>query len=146
LEILFTGESHETLSLFVLGRTHPNSTEYWDANWLTMNVRAELGAFKGNVSGDIQTSELVCFQKDLKHFYQTLKGTVSFQTLEEWIMINLEASKLGQIKITGFVKDGYSFGNRNVLYFTLETDQTFLLTPMNQLQQAISTFPVIGQP
>jgi hypothetical protein len=144
-EIRFVGEPPDNfLSLLVLGRSHPNSTDYWDGNWLTAGLTVKVGSFEGKVSGHIRAEELVSFNRDLQTLFQKLTGEAAFKTMEDWLMIRVECNKLGHIKITGFVLDDHIDGN--TLNFTLSTDQTFLPAPMRQIEQVLGQFPVIGHP
>jgi hypothetical protein len=142
IEIKFTGESGDFLSFRVLGRSHPEATDYWDGNWLRIGGIVSLGAFQGNVSGDIRVEELQAFSNSLNHLYETLTGEAIFETLEDWLKIRIWVDKLGQITLSGFVKNGVFDQNR--LSFVTYADQTFLSVPIKQIEQAIKQFPLRG--
>ena len=145
-EIRFVGEPRDNfLALLVLGRSHPDSIDYWDGNWLTASLTAHVGAFEGTVSGDIRAEELVSFNRDLQTLFQKLTGEAVLKTMETWFAIHFECNRLGHIKITGFVTDKHH-GDGNTLEFVMSIDQTFLPEPMRQLEQVVDQFPVIGHP
>ena len=143
LEIRFGGEDNNYIALVVLGRSYPNASDYWDGNWLNAKCVLSIGAFSGQPTGFIRAEELRSFYDELTIINQKLKGRVDFQTMENWLEIEVKASKMGHIHISGLASD--NFGGRNSLSFHMETDQTFLKKPLKQLEIAIQKFPTVGK-
>jgi hypothetical protein len=137
-ELSFFGDD-PSLILKILGYAHPDSAYDWDRQWLNANLKVDVGSFTGDITRDIQTKELNDFCDQLQKFYRTLSGEAVLNTLEHWLMIKLEADKLGGIHITGFVQDGVYDENR--LHFTLYTDQTYLPSVISQLKNILARFP-----
>jgi hypothetical protein len=143
IEVRFQEIPDEFLSLRVLGRAFPDSTSYWDTIVLRVEFTAKVSVFQGTVTRDLRVDEIEKFNNELRILYENLTGVAVLETLDKWIMIKVEALKLGHIRITGFVKDGVY--DDNSLNFALATDQTFLSTPLERLRKVLDEFPVIGQ-
>jgi hypothetical protein len=145
IEIRFGGEQVEFLLITVRGRAYRQSQDYWDGNWLLVTAAVRAGKFTGEIPGMLRAEELQQFSDDLRSFRQSLTGSVVFDTMEGWLNLRIEPSKTGRIAIEGEIQDDVSAPFNN-LEFNLEMDQTFLLTPLQQLEQVVKAFPVVGKP
>lgn len=137
------GERTEYLAIELLGRSHPSSRDYWDGNWLIAKVRVVAGGFRGNVTGDLRTSELVGFYNQLLRLHESLQGTAEFTTLEEWLSIRVIGDGKGHMRFECEVRDQPGIGN--TLTCAISLDQTFVLPMLNQLREAMDRYPVIDQ-
>lgn len=144
-EIRFGGEQVEFLSITVRGRAYRHSQDYWDGNWLLVTVVVHAGKFTGDVPGLMRAEEFQKFSGELRAFQQTLAGAVTFETTEEWLSLRFEVNRLGEIEIAGSLSDEVNFPY-NTLKFTLKSDQSFLTKALQQLEQVVKAFPVIGKP
>ncbi len=141
-EIHFTGESDDFLSFKALGRSHPEATDSSDGNWLRIWAKVSVGDFQGNVSGDIHLVELQAFSNAISQFHETLTGEALLEVWEGWLKLRVSADKLGQIQLSGFLKNGFYL--ENSLNFVLYTDQTFLTTPIKQIKCVLKEYPFRG--
>ena len=114
--------------------------DYWDDNWLNVNITIQAGGFSGNAEANIITSELERFLAELKPLYETLSGTAVFKTLEEQLDLQLIGDGKGHIELNGIVADQAGIGNR--LHFTLHFDQTQLRVSICELEKVLKQFPV----
>jgi hypothetical protein len=142
IEVRFQHKTDEFLSLRILGRVFPDSESYWDANTLNVEFTARVSVFEGTVKRNLMVDEIERFHNGLRHLHENLTGAAVLETLDRWIMIRVEALEFGHIVITGFVKNGVY--DDNSLNFALNTDQTFLSTPLTQLKKALKEFSVAG--
>jgi hypothetical protein len=136
------GESAEYLTLEVLGRSYPGSTDFWDGNWLHTHVEVAVGGFRGSVEGDIRVPEFISFYEQLEVLYRSLEGAAEFSTLESWLSLHVVGDGRGHVVVNGEVQDTPGVGNR--LQWRIETDQTSLRTMLRGLRRAIVGFPVLG--
>lgn len=142
--VFFGGEPpNNSLKISVFGYARPDSTDYWDGNWVRTNAKIKCGGFSGNVSGLMRIDELKMFYDNLKQLHGDLHGGVTFITMEEWLEIKVHATKLGQIGISGFLREYHFTSNR--LIFGFEIDQTFLRNSINQLETVLKHFPIRGE-
>ena len=142
LEIVFGNPDNEFLMIEILGRSYPNYTDYLDGNWLNARVVLSVGGFKGQVGGYLRGEEFLSFRDEIAKLSTTLSGKATFSTMEEQNSINLTGDGKGHVILRGQVRD--QAGTANTLNFTIELDQTFLPGILKVLDEALTTFPVLG--
>lgn len=69
---------------------------------------------------------------------------MSFETLEEQVVLRVVGDGRGHLERTGELRDIAGIGNR--LIFALNFDQTYLPAIRRQLDALIDSYPVLGQP
>ncbi len=136
----FGQSEHERLEIDVLSYERQPVGEYYDDNWLRVEIRVHAGGFRGKVSATILAAELDGFLQKLKSLYQTLSGNAEFITLEEQLTLNLIGDGKGHIELRGEVTDQPGIGNR--LSFTLQFDQSQLAGSIRELERVVAQFPV----
>jgi hypothetical protein len=114
--------------------------EFYDDNWLTVEISVHAGGFHGKAGAALITSELVNFASELVPLFETLKGSARFETIEEQLSLRLVGDGKGHIELRGEVADRAGTGNR--LRFTLQFDQSQLGISIRQLEKVTSQFPV----
>lgn len=67
-----------------------------------------------------------------------------FETMEDWIALELIVAPRGHITVMGNVCD--VLGTRSKLEFEFEIDLTSLPPVCNQLEKVVHQFPVRGRP
>jgi hypothetical protein len=134
------GEKAEYISLAVSGREYPNSTDYWDANWLICTVEIAVGPFRGRVGGMVRADELEVFAGQLQQLNERLHGEAEFSTMEEWLSLRLVGDGRGRIEARCQVSDKPSDGS--TLTCCLIVDQTLLPPLLRELSDLIKAYPV----
>jgi len=140
MEIHIGQSEHEFILLDVISRSYPNTNDFYDGNWLNINLVVKAGCFNGTVTNQIRADELASFQAKLAKLYKSLSGSVKFLTLEGWLSFEIAGDGKGRFSCIGKVAD--EFGHGNVLNFKLYLDQTFLPEILNGLEKVTSAFPV----
>jgi hypothetical protein len=136
----FGQTQHERIEIEVFRYERSPVGEYYDDNWLIVQVRVWVGGFRGKVDCTFITEELVAFLTQLRLLYQSLLGTAKFTTLEEQLYLRLTGDGKGHIELSGEIADQPDIGNR--LHFTLHFDQTQLGVSIHELERVTSTFTV----
>lgn len=136
----FGQSEHERLEIDVLRYERQPVGEYYDDNWLVVEICVRAGRFRGKVSATILAGELDGFLQELKSLYQTLNSNAEFTTLEEQLTLNLIGNGKGHIELRGETVDQPGIGNR--LSFTLQLDQSQLATSIRELERVVAQFPV----
>ncbi len=144
LAVVLGKSTSEHLRIEVLRRTHPNATDYWDGNWVSVHVGVRVGGFDGRADGDLRAEELHSFREQLARLHATLKGEAVFRTREEWLSVRLVGDGRGHLDARGVLRDVPGTGNR--LEFGFKLDQTDLPTTLNALEGVCAVYPVIGKP
>jgi len=140
----FGQSERERIEIDVLGYERKPVGEYWDDNWLNVEIRVHAGGFRGKASAAIITSELEKFLSELKPLYEKLVGEAKFATMEEQLGLRLSGDGKGHIELHGEVADQAGIGNR--LFFNLRFDQTQLKQSISDLELIVETFPVRSIP
>jgi hypothetical protein len=136
----FGQSERERIEIDVLDYERKPVGEYWDDNWLNVEIRVHAGGFRGKASIAIITSELEKFLSELKPLYEKLVGEAKFATMEQQLGLRLNGDGKGHIELRGEVADQAGIGNR--LFFNLRFDQTQLKQSINDLEIIVATFPV----
>lgn len=132
------------LTIALLGRSHPQATDYWDGNWVRAEVEVMAGGFHGSVPGDLRAEEVAQFHGQLARLQESLQGTAEFETMEGWLSIRVMGDGKGHMKFRCVIRDQPGIGN--TLDCTLSTDQTFTRSTVSELAAAVQAFPVIARP
>ena len=136
----FGHSEQERIEVDVHGYERTPVGEYWDDNWLRVDIRVRAGGFRGKASATIITSELTKFLSELRPLVETLAGSAEFTTMEEQLSLRLAGDGKGHVELRGEVSDQAGFGNR--LDFTLQFDQSQLRASIHELERVTSEFPV----
>jgi hypothetical protein len=140
--IRFGGAEAEYLALTVHGRNIPDSTDFWDGNWLWCTAEARAGAFRGSVDGVLRNEDLARFLGRLEELIRRLTGVARFDTLDGWLDVQLTGDGRGHIEARCQLCDSPAGGNS--LEFRLSLDQTYLPPLAAQVRTALAAFPVVG--
>lgn len=135
------GESnHERLEVRVFGYERQPRGEYYDDNWLAVEVSLSAGGFRGNFQASFLTSELVGFHEQLAALYKTLVGEAKLVTMEAQLRLTLTGNGRGGIQLKGEAWDQPGIGNQ--LLFGLDLDQTHLGKALEELHAVVERYPV----
>jgi hypothetical protein len=137
-------EPDDYLAIHVLGRSHPDCTDYWDGNWLRAEVDVVVGGFRGRVTGDLRSDELAQFHEELSRLHESLRGSAELATMENWLSIDVVGDGRGHMTFECEVRDAPGYGN--TLRCEFGYDQTFIPPILAQLGKALLQYPVIGEP
>jgi hypothetical protein len=129
------------LSIWVLGRQFPDANDYWDGNWLNVQVRVEALEASVQVRGPvIHAREFASFLVELELLDRTLTGEASLTCLEPNLDIKIRG-RLGQatatIKIT---PDHLSQSHQ----FSFSFDQTYFKSLIAACRRILAKYPIRG--
>lgn len=114
----------------------------WDRNWVRTKVIVKGGAFSGQFTADLMTTDFELFKRDLRNLDKDFKGTAKFSPLEEQLILNIAGDGLGHFETKCNVTDRPGYGR--TLSFSLSFDQTELPRLINELDKITKTFPIRG--
>lgn len=135
----FAHSEQERIEVQVHGYERAAVGEYYDDNWLTVEIRVRAGRFRGKASATIITGELTKFLSELRLLHQTLRGTAALKTMEEQLSLRIVGDGKGHIELRGEVADQPGIGNR--FHFTLQFDQSQLGASIRELERVTLQFP-----
>ena len=136
-------ESGNLIRIDLIGLNYPTAELDWDRNWIRGFVKVKAGAFSGEFKADFMTVDFVDFKKELTKIYDTLKGIVTFQTLESQVEIKIIGDGIGHLNAECVVMDNAGSGNK--LEFEISFDQTHIPKILNQLEKITDKFPKSGE-
>jgi hypothetical protein len=144
-ELLVGRPNGDHLTIRVLARMHPGSSDYWDGNWLVSPISATLGGFTAQIGAGLRIDELRTFRRGLEQLNQQLQGEAVLTSIEHWISLSVACRPNESLSVTGQLGD--DLGSGNVLSFTInDLDQTDLPTMLSALSAIEQTYPVLGTP
>jgi hypothetical protein len=120
----FGQSEYERIEVDVMNYERTPVGEYYDDNWLNVEIRVHAGGFCGKAAATIITGELEKFLTELKPLHEKLSGIATFTILEEQLSL----------------PDRAGTGNR--LSFTLQFDQSQLGISVRELEKVTTQFPV----
>jgi hypothetical protein len=132
----FGQSEKERLAVDVVGYERAPVGEYFDDNWLIIEIRVQAGNFQCKTKAAILTDELIKFSSELRVLFETLKGSAAFTTLEEQLSLQLTGDGKGHIELCGEVEAGHR------LIFTLQFDQSQLGRSIHEIEKVLSQFPI----
>jgi hypothetical protein len=141
-------ETTSYISVEILSRERPDATDYSDGNWLNSVVEVSAGPWRGSYRASVRADEFADFYKQLQVLYvDTDAQPAQFHSMEPWLQLTVERSdRLGHLRVVGRAQAEPFFEGHNLLQFVLELDQTYLPRVLDELEQVLNEFPVIGSP
>ena len=130
-------------SLWVFGRQFPNSTDYWDGNWL--NVRAVVttpGAFVEIQRPCVRTSDLASFTRELDNLNSTLVGEAKLCCVEPWLKVTIDGKILGHLGVKINITPDHMTQSHE---FEFDLDQTYIGPFLSGCHNVLSRWPVLGK-
>lgn len=138
------GEENEKVEIEVLARTHADTTNYWDINWIESNIKVDIPGYLVHFNASLRTDELRDFVNELKLMNGNLKGKATLNNLDNYLHFECEMNHLGKIQWSG--ETCFPSGNGAVLNFEFTSDQSYLQSLIEELNAILEAFPVIGKP
>lgn len=136
----FGHSEHERVEVEIIDYERSPVGNYWDDNWITVQIRVNAGGFRAKAHASFLTSEIRGFLSPLRDLCDSLDGAAEFTTLEGQLYLKMTGDGKGHIDLVGEVLDQAGIGNR--LHFNLHFDQTQLRTSVRELENLIAAFPV----
>jgi hypothetical protein len=121
----------------------PAANDYWDGNWLAVEVVITMGAWRGRFEASLRADDFERSHAELEELREDLSSAAQFSSLEPWLALRLKGDGLGHILIDGEATDVLGKGAR--LSFQMEIDQTFLPALIAELRAVLEQFPVRGE-
>ncbi|MDN3449468.1 hypothetical protein QMA09_04655 [Planococcus sp. APC 3906] len=131
------------LEIDVLQRNYPDSTDFWDANWIASVIHLEIPGYMVHFEADLRTDELRDFVDELRSMNENLGGTAILKNLDSYIYLEGAMDLRG--KISWNIETCYPAGIGAELTCDFESDQTYLRILIDELDRVLEAFPVLGK-
>ena len=76
-------------------REYPEAKDYDDGNWVYATIEIAAGAFRGRFEAMLRAEEFVRERHDLRYLYEHPSGKATFDTMEGWLRIDVQADGKG---------------------------------------------------
>jgi hypothetical protein len=129
--------------LDVQRRGYPLADDYWDGNWLVVDMSIEMWSWRGRYEALLRADEFERFLEGLRPLQADLVGTATFASMEAWLFLHLTGDGLGHIDVEGDASALHENGTN--LSFRTTLDQSFLPGLIRELEAVMSAFPVVGE-
>jgi hypothetical protein len=103
--------------------------------WVAVRTSVRVGGFTAEVEMTILKGDLESFRDQLVSLKDLCSDTAGFTTIEGQLWLLLEVDRKGDIQINGKIYD--RAGGGNVLSFTIQIDQSYLLRTLSELDQVL---------
>ncbi len=144
VELTIGSPGGDHLTLRPTRRLHPGRTDYWDANWVNVEVEVRAGAFQGSFDADFRTDEFADFREQISSVHRSMKGEAVLECMERWIAVRIVPDPSGRLDAACEVRDDPTAGNE--LRFKNRFDQTCLPAMLTSLDRIVRAYAVIGRP
>jgi len=144
MELLLGSPGENHLSLRPLRRTEPDSTDFWEGNWLKVDVSVRAGAFAGRFEADLRTEELEGFAGQLAALEGASTGAAALDSAEGWVSVRLALAPDGRLEGACEVRDDPAMGSSLRFRLGVEAAQRPVL--LAALGAILRAFPVVGDP
>lgn len=134
----------DRVKVTIKGREFPDSSDFWDGNWLIADASITLNGFRAAFDLFVEAQALQCFSDELRTLNTTLQGGASLDLMEPSLGLSCEIAKTGKIKWKGWAQ--YPLGWGSKLEFEFGSDQSHLGPLIDQLGEVLKKFPVRGHP
>lgn len=125
-------------------RQHPEANDVWDGNWVDAKVTIAAGGFRGSVEAHLRAEDFTRFRDQLGPLREQLAGTPKFDTMEDWLTIEIKGDGKGHFEASCIAVDQPGMGNR--LRFSTQFDQAELAELQRGLDSICEEIPVIAKP
>lgn len=129
------------LRIWIHGRQFPDSTDYWDGNWLRVTAYCIYPESAVRIRNDacVRVDELAGLLAGCERMYSTLNGSAELNCMEPYISIAFTASSNGHIGVKLSVTPDHT---KETHEYEDEIDQSYLPAIISSCRSIIARFPI----
>lgn len=130
------------LRVWIHGRQFPDSSDYWDANWLQVTACCVYPTSAVTTQGPIiHLGEVLDFQQSCQKMYDTLSGKAELTRTELELLVSMEAGAGGHISLEIAITPNTVFEEH---IYRDSIDQSYLPPILDASKSILNAYPVIG--
>jgi hypothetical protein len=132
----------ENLTITVFGYSYLESSDYWDGNWINVNVYYKSGISEVSIKGDfLHLTEIDLFMNDCKKVLSGETNVITLPTMENNLQLSLMMNLMGQIS-GEIVLSSNDMKEKHE--YEINIDQSYLPEIMKQCESVLLKFPIKG--
>lgn len=136
MELSGTGK----IEITILGRVNSETNDYWDGNWLEVEIRIEVFGIKTIYRANFRVEDLQRFYEDLTLLNEKNSKKAEFTTMEEGLYLHINVELNGIVNCIGRADTGS--GNR--MDFNVQSDLAILDVFIRELKTTLESYPLVG--
>jgi hypothetical protein len=132
------------LMLWIHNRQFPDSTDYWDGNWVNSTARMSANGARVEVAAPfIHLGEIRRWHEEITKLSETLSGTAELAPMEPELKVAMRCDSLGHVTVEVEMTPNVISQKH---WFEFEIDQSYLPALVKDLERVLEEFPVRGNP
>ncbi|MGO3306876.1 MAG: WapI family immunity protein [Sphingobacterium sp.] len=136
MELSGTGK----IEITILRRVNSETNDYWDGNWLEVEIRIEVFGIKTIYRANFRVEDLQRFYEDLTLLNEKNSKKAEFTTMEEGLYLHINVELNGIVNCIGRADTGS--GNR--MDFNVQSDLAILDVFIRELKTTLESYPLVG--
>lgn len=136
MELSGTGK----IGITILRRVNSETNDYWDGNWLEVEIRIEVFGIKTIYRANFRVEDLQRFYEDLTLLNETTSKKAEFTTMEEGLYLHINVELNGVVNCIGRADTG----NGNRMDFNVQSDLATLDVFIRELKTTLESYPLVG--
>lgn len=136
MELSGTGK----IEITILRRVNSETNDYWDGNWLEVEIRIEVFGIKTIYRANFRVEDLQRFYEDLTLLNEKNSKKAEFTTMEEGLYLHINVELNGIVNCIGRADTGS--GNR--MDFNVQSDLAILDVFIRELKTNLESYPLVG--
>ena len=108
---------------------------YSTEGWAQAEVEISVNGFLGRIQPWVDAVDFEVFTEQLRLLYDSLQGKAEFVPLDAQFTLQLASKGNGHIEMTGVAWSKATYENK--LAFILELDQSYLTSPLRELENLL---------
>lgn len=141
IKFILGKETSEHLQILVDNFAYPDSTDFWDSNWINTWIKIKVGGFTGEYSAQPRNVDFLDFKNGLERLYNNLDGYANFNCLDDYLQIKIKGDGLGHFSADCVANDCPGvYGHE--LKFSIDFDQTEIHSLTKMIDDLLKEFPI----
>lgn len=136
MELSGTGK----IGITILRRVNSETNDYWDGNWLEVEIRIEVFGIKTVYRANFRVEDLQRFYEDLTLLNEKTSKKAEFTTMEEGLYLHINVELNGVVNSIGRADTG----NGNRMDFNVQSDLATLDVFIRELKTTLESYPLVG--
>jgi hypothetical protein len=138
------GSVDRGIILTVRRRQHLGHVDYWDGNWLLVEVKVRIGAWHADYEASIRSDDFARFRQGLDVIATSEAGSAVLMSMDGYLDVEVTTDGRGPVSVKGTATDEPGMGAN--LEFQLSMERGSVAALVVAVDEILAKFPVLGTP